>query len=199
MGQNQPPDSDASIDIKLVFQVTHGNKQAFNLLVDKYQHRVLSLVRRYIDDPIEAVDVVQEVFIKTYRALPNFRGDCAFYTWLYRIAINTAKNYAITHVKKTFESDVDFSEIEFLIESKHIAQNNQPELLLYRDELDLVISDVLDALPAELKMTLQLRDIDGLTYEEIANVMSCPIGTVRSRIYRARDAIHRRIKPMIKG
>lgn len=189
--------TDPKDDMKVVFAVADGDEQAFNTLVQKYQGRVMSLVRRYIDDPIEAVDVVQEVFIKSFRALPNFRGDCAFYTWLYRIAVNTAKNHAVAHHRKYAEINKDISELEFLIEPGADGLSKQPEFLLYRSEINGAIDEIVSGLPEDLRMALKLRDMDGLTYDEIAHIMSCPIGTVRSRIYRARDTIHRKIKPML--
>lgn len=195
--QQEPP-AQHIIDLAIISQVISGDKHAYALIVDKYQHRVMTLVRRYINDPIEAIDVVQEVFLRVYKALPKFRGDSHFYTWLYRIAINTAKNYAITNMNKKIDSMLDFTEYELLLDLKHFNQLYQPDHETYLEEVEQFMQQALDELPVDLKMTLKLREIDGLTYEEISNVMECPIGTVRSRIFRARENLQKRVHLNLK-
>lgn len=188
--------SHISIDARLIKKVQHGDKQAFDQLVQKYQCRILKLVSRYIHEPADAMDIAQESFIKAYRALNKFRGDSAFYTWLYRIAINTAKNHVITEAKKSFDSTIEIQDAEMSVNRNVIKEYSVPEKNLLDDELETVINEVIKKLPDDLKMAITLREVDGLTYEEIAGVMDCPIGTVRSRIFRAREAIERRIKPL---
>jgi RNA polymerase sigma-70 factor (ECF subfamily) len=189
------PESD--IDQQLVERVQKGDKRAFDLLVLKYQHKVLAVVGRLIRDHSEAQDVAQEAFIKAYRALPNFRGDSAFYTWIYRIAINTAKNYLVARNRRPPASDLDVEEAEFFSGNEAIHEMNTPEHNLLRDELQETIEQAFADLPADLRTAVTLREIDGLSYEEIADVMQCPVGTVRSRIFRAREAIDKRIKPLV--
>lgn len=194
MTAQQAPD----IDQQLVERVQKGDKRAFDLLVIKYQHKVMAVISRLIRDHAEAQDVAQEAFIKAYRALPNFRGDSAFYTWIYRIAINTAKNHIVARNRRPPSSDLDVEEAEFYSGNDAIHEMNTPERNLLRDELHLTIDQAFQDLPTDLRTAVTLREIEGLSYEEIAEVMECPVGTVRSRIFRAREAIDRRIKPLVE-
>jgi RNA polymerase sigma-70 factor (ECF subfamily) len=190
-------DSQVSADQLLVERVQAGDKTAFDLLVKKYQHKIIGLISRYIYDHHEAMDVAQEAFIKAYRALPNFRGDSAFYTWLYRIAINTAKNYLVARGRRPPDTDIDADDAQYFESDSDLRQIENPENALYRDELQRVINQVLDRLPEDLRVALTLREFEGLSYEEIAKVMDCPVGTVRSRIFRAREAIDNEIAPLL--
>jgi RNA polymerase sigma-70 factor (ECF subfamily) len=190
-------DSQVSADQLLVERVQAGDKTAFDLLVKKYQHKIIGLISRYIYDHHEAMDVAQEAFIKAYRALPNFRGDSAFYTWLYRIAINTAKNYLVARGRRPPDTDIDADDAQYFEADSDLRQIENPENALYRDELQRVINQVLDRLPEDLRVALTLREFEGLSYEEIAKVMDCPVGTVRSRIFRAREAIDNEIAPLL--
>ncbi|MCK9468752.1 MAG: RNA polymerase sigma factor RpoE [Porticoccaceae bacterium] len=193
MDADQAPDSDK----QLVERVQKGDKRAFDLLVLKYQYKVHAIVSRFIRDFDEVNDVVQEAFIKAYRAIGNFRGDSQFYTWLYRIAVNTAKNYLVARNRRPPSSDVDVDDAEFYSGSDMLKDVDSPENLLYRDELQKVVLDAIDSLPEDLRTAVTLREFDGLSYEEIATVMECPVGTVRSRIFRAREAIDNRIKGLM--
>jgi len=184
-------------DAELVERVQRGDKRAFDLLVIKYQSKILSIVSRFISDNAEINDVAQDAFIKAYRALPNFRGESAFYTWLYRIAINTAKNYLTAKGRRPPASDIDSQEAESFGVGVALQENASPESLMMRDQLKKVIFDTIDELPEDLKTAITLREIDGLSYEEIAESMDCPVGTVRSRIFRAREAIDDKIRPLI--
>ena len=184
-------------DRQLVARVQKGDSRAFDLLVIKYQHRILALVGRYISDFAEAQDVTQEAFIKAYRALPSFRGDSQFYTWMYRIAVNTTKNYLVSRGRKTPTRDIDLDDAEFFADEAKMKDIETPDSLIQRDELRQVVFDAIDALPEELRMAVTLRELDGLSYEEIAEVMDCPIGTVRSRIFRAREAIDKKMQPLL--
>ncbi|WP_430463037.1 RNA polymerase sigma factor RpoE [Thalassolituus sp. LLYu03] len=184
-------------DRQLVARVQKGDKRAFDLLVIKYQHRILSLVSRFIPDFAEAQDVTQESFIKAYRALPGFRGESQFYTWMYRIAVNTAKNYLVSRGRKTPTRDIDLDDAEFFAGEANMRDIETPDGLLQRDQLQKVVFEAIEALPEELRMAVTLRELDGLSYEEIAEVMDCPIGTVRSRIFRAREAIDRKMQPLL--
>lgn len=185
-------------DLSIVERVRAGDKDAFELLVQKYQFRIIKLVSRYVQDPSEALDVAQESFIKAFRALDKFRGDSAFYTWLYRIAINTAKNYAISQNRRYLEADIEMIDLEKTLNKVALKEFGTPERLLLKDEIESVVYSVIDQLPKELKTAITLREMEGLSYEEIAGVMACPIGTVRSRIFRAREAIEKKIRPLIK-
>jgi len=184
-----------AVDQDLVKRVQRGDKTAFDLLVRKYQHKVIKLVSRYVYDPSDAHDVAQEAFIKAYRALPGVRGDSAFYTWLYRIAINTAKNHVAARNRAPVSSVSEFgnedSEVDF---SARLSDIDTPEALLLTDEVRRTILSAIDALPQDLRTALILREIEGMSYEEIAKTMECPVGTVRSRLFRARDTIDAELK-----
>ncbi|MGH1371817.1 MAG: RNA polymerase sigma factor RpoE [Cellvibrionaceae bacterium] len=184
-------------DQQLVERVQKGDKRAFDLLVLKYQHKMVSVVGRYIHDSHEVYDVVQEAFIKAYRALGNFRGDSQFYTWLYRIAINTAKNYLVSRGRRPPATDVDVEDAEYYSGSDLLKDVDTPESNLFRDELKAEVDSAIKELPEDLRTAVTLREMEGLSYEEIADVMGCPVGTVRSRIFRARDAIDKRIAPLV--
>ena len=192
-------DSQANTDQLLVERVQAGDKRAFDLLVKKYQHKIIGLISRYIYDHHEAMDVAQEAFIKAYRALPNFRGESAFYTWLYRIAINTAKNHLVARGRRPPDTDVDAEEAQYFESDSDLRDIENPENALYKDELERVINQVLERLPEDLRVALTLREFEGLSYEEIAKVMDCPVGTVRSRIFRAREAIDNEIAPLLRN
>ncbi len=184
-------------DLELVRRAQAGERAGFDLLVHKYQHRVAHLVGRYVRDAAEVEDVAQEVFLKAYRGLANFRNESAFYTWLYRIAVNTAKNYAGAVARRATEQAVDAHEAEGSHSAALLRDSATPERELASDEIQRAITATLEGLPTELREALVLREMDGLTYDEIAAVMECPIGTVRSRIFRAREAIDRRIEPLL--
>ena len=186
-----------STDQQLVDQVMAGNKNAFNLLVMRYQHRVAALIARFVQDPQEVEDVAQEAFIKAYRALPLFRGDSAFYTWLYRIAVNTAKNYLVARSRRPPAQDLEIDEVEPTETGSVLREIESPEGSLSTSELKAVIELALDSLPEELKTAFILREFSGLSYEDIAEVMDCPVGTVRSRIFRAREVIDRKIRELM--
>ena len=187
-------------DLVLVQRVQRGDKTAFDLLVRKYQHKVVKLVTRYLRNPADAEDVAQEAFIKAYRAMPQFRGDSAFYTWLYRIAINTAKNAIVSRDRNPVEFDLDMQAIE---ESQsmqaRLADTTTPESLLQTEEIRTTVNQAIDALPEDLRTAIVLRELEGLSYEDIALAMECPVGTVRSRIFRAREAIDRRLSEVFEG
>ncbi|NRD72983.1 RNA polymerase sigma factor RpoE [Shewanella sp. VB17] len=185
-------------DQQLVERVQQGDKNAFNLLVQKYHNKVMSLVSRYVRNQADVGDVAQEAFIKAYRALPNFRGESAFYTWLYRIAVNTAKNHLVAQGRRAPANDIDAEDAEYYDGSDALKEFASPERLMMSEQIQEMIFDTLDALPEELKMAISLRELDGMSYEEIANVMDCPVGTVRSRIFRAREAIDKVLKPMLE-
>ena len=184
-------------DQLLVRRVQKGDRQAFDLLVIKYQHKILALISRYIRDRSEVEDVAQEAFIKAYKALPRFRGDSAFYTWLYRIAINTAKNHLVTLGRRPPGSDVEIADAEHFSGESRLKDIATPENNLFRDELQQMVEQAIRQLPEDLKTAVTLREYDGLTYEEIADIMDCPVGTVRSRIFRAREAIDKQIYPLL--
>lgn len=188
--------SNAKVDQELVKRVQAGDKAAFDLLVKKYQHKLVKLIMRYVHDPSEALDVAQESFIKAYRALPRFRGDSSFYTWLYRIGINTAKNHLVAQGRRPPESDIDAQDAEQYDFDSRLKMQETPEALAERDEIERTIYEAIDALPDDLKQAIALREFEGLSYEDIALAMDCPIGTVRSRIFRAREAIDKRLKQL---
>jgi RNA polymerase sigma-70 factor (ECF subfamily) len=187
----------AQSDIDLVKRVQKGDKKAFDPLVIKYQQRIANLISRFIRDPDEVLDVTQEAFIKAYRALPNFRGDSQFYTWLYRVAINTAKNHLATLSRRPPQGDIEAEIAEQMDMGTRLKEQETPERLAEEADLKAVILESIDKLPEELKTALILREIDGLSYDEIAEAMDCPIGTVRSRIFRAREAVDKAIKPLM--
>ena len=195
---NQPRMSDREVDQQLVERAQRGDKQAFELLVVKYQRKLERLLSRVIRDPAEIEDVAQEAFIKAYRALPNFRGDSAFYTWLYRIGINTAKNYLIALGRRAPTStEFDSEEAEGFEDAAGLRDINTPESELASKQIAQTVNDAIAALPEELRTAITLRELDGLSYEEIAQIMSCPIGTVRSRIFRAREAVAEKLRPQL--
>ncbi len=190
--------NDREIDQQLVERVQHGDKQAFNLLVVKYERRLTRLLSRYVRNPHEVEDVVQEAFIKAYRALSTFRGDAAFYTWLYRIGINTAKNYLMARGRRVPNtSEFDVEESESFEEGNNLHELNTPENELLSKEVARVVNEAMAALPEDLRAAISLREMEGLSYEEIAEAMGCPIGTVRSRIFRAREAIAAKLRPIL--
>lgn len=185
------------IDQRLVEKVQKGDNRAFDLLVKKYQHRIIALISRFISDHHEQQDVAQETFIKAYRALKNFRGDSAFYTWLYRIAINTAKNHLVFQGRRPPGTDIEMEDAQNLGMPGHIIDSSAPEDNLMRDQLEETIFTALAKLPEDLRVAVSLRELDGLSYEEIAEVMQCPVGTVRSRIFRAREALDKAMSPLL--
>lgn len=191
--------SEQEIDQQLVERVQRGDQAAFDILVKKYQHKIMSLISRYVKQPGDVADVAQEAFIKAYRALPNFRGESAFYTWLYRIAVNTAKNYLVSRSRKPPSTDIDAQEAEFLDDGHGLKDIASPESQMLSEEIKQTVLEAIEALPDDLKQAITLRELDGMGYEEIAITMDCPIGTVRSRIFRAREAIDKKLKPLLEG
>ncbi|HEX7251066.1 MAG TPA: RNA polymerase sigma factor RpoE [Burkholderiales bacterium] len=190
--------SDREIDRQLVVRAQSGDKQAFELLVEKYQRKLARLLSRFIRDPAEVEDVTQEAFIKAYRALPAFRGDSAFYTWLYRIGINTAKNYLMAMGRRAPTStEIEAEEAEGFEEGEQLRDINTPESVLLSSEIAKTVNSTIEQLPEELRTAIQMREIDGMSYEDIAKAMDCPIGTVRSRIFRAREAIAEQLRPLL--
>jgi RNA polymerase sigma-70 factor (ECF subfamily) len=187
-------------DLVLVKRVQRGDKTAFDLLVRKYQHKVVKLVLRYVRNPAEAEDIAQEAFIKAYRALPQFRGDSAFYTWMYRIAINTAKNSLASRDRSPIAYDLDLTDPEesHSVQTK-LQDPDTPEGMALTEEIRGIVNSAIEGLPEELKTAIVLRELDGLSYEEIAAAMECPVGTVRSRIFRAREAIDKRLREVFEG
>ncbi len=192
-----PASNSQESDQQLVKRVQKGDKAAFDLLVLKYQFRVQAVVGRYIKDSSEVLDISQEAFIKAYRAIGNFRGDSQFYTWLFRIAVNTAKNYLVSRSRRPPSEDIDYQEAENFGISDTLQEVDNPEGELFRSELEKIVFDTMDALPEDLRVAISLRELDGLSYEEIADIMDCPVGTVRSRIFRAREAINEKIQPLM--
>lgn len=184
-------------DQELVRRVQAGDQSAFNLLVLKYQHRVLKLVGRFVHDATEAEDVAQEAFLKAYRALSSFRGDSAFYTWLYRIAINTAKNALVSQRRRPVDFDLDLQDPEQFERQAKLKESDTPEGVLLTEEIREVVERAMEQLPEDLRTAIVLRELEGLSYEEIAEAMDCPVGTVRSRIFRAREAIDKKLKPLL--
>jgi len=185
------------VDQELVVRVQKGDKRAFDLLVLKYQHKVVNLISRYIRDHSEVYDVAQEAFIKAYRALPQFRGESAFYTWMYRIAINTAKNYLVSQGRKLPSIDIDAQDAEQFEGESGLKDNDTPERIALKDEIETTVLKAIEDLPEDLRTAITLRELEGLSYEEIAETMQCPVGTVRSRIFRAREAIDKRLQPLL--
>ena len=186
------------LDEDLVLRVQRGDKSAFDFLVIKYQHRIIQLVNRYVKDPSEAQDVAQEAFIKAYRALGNFRGDSAFYTWLYRIAINTAKNYLVSRSRRNSDYQVDIQDAEVFENAPQLQGMETPERHLLNQEIVDTIQEAIDKLPEDMRTAIMLREFEGMSYEEIAEAMDCPVGTVRSRIFRAREAIDNKLNPLLE-
>lgn len=188
-----------SVDQKLVERIQQGDKAAFDVLVLKYQNKIVKLIARYVRDPNETLDVAQETFIKAYRALGNFRGESAFYTWLYRIAINTAKNYLVSQGRRPPDTDIDAEDAAQFEGESGLKEGDSPELLVQKDELEQVIWQTIEELPEDLRTAITLRELEGLSYDDIAEAMACPIGTVRSRIFRAREAIDKRLRPLLEA
>jgi len=186
------------LDAELVKRVQAGDKAAFDILVQKYQHKVVNLINRFVSDQTECYDIAQDAFIKAYRAIGNFRGDSQFYTWLYRIAANTAKNHLASRARKSPSYSVDAEDAEHYEGESGLKDYTTPENLLLTDEIERTVFQAIEELPDDLKSAIMLREIEGLSYEEIAEVMDCPIGTVRSRIFRARDAIDRELRPLLE-
>ena len=187
----------ADSDQTLVERVQRGDKAAFDMLVRKYQHKIVKLVTRYVHDGTEALDVAQEAFIKAYRAIHGFRGDSAFYTWLYRIAINTAKNHLVAEGRRPLDHGVDLQDPEQYDMQARLRDVDTPERLLLTDEIQKTVEQAIEELPEDLRTAIVLRELEGLSYEEIAEKMGCPVGTVRSRIFRAREAIDERLRPLL--
>lgn len=185
------------VDRQLVERAQRGDKHAFDVLVRKYQHKIIKLVSRYVRDPSETQDVAQEAFIKAYRALGKFRGESAFYTWLYRIAINTAKNYLVSQGRRPPDTDIDAEDAVQYEGAAALKTTHSPERMVLKDEIETTIYRAIEDLPEDLRTAITLRELEGLSYEEIAQAMDCPIGTVRSRIFRAREAIDKKIEPLL--
>jgi RNA polymerase sigma-70 factor (ECF subfamily) len=190
--------SNQSSDKKLVKRVQKGDKGAFDLLVLKYQHKIVNLVMRYVRDPDLALDITQEAFIKAYRALPRFRGDSAFYTWMYRIAVNTAKNHLAAQRRRPMDVELDLQDPEQYDLHAKLKETDTPEGVTLSNELKEIVERAIAALPEDLRTAIILRELEGMSYEEIAQTMECPVGTVRSRIFRARDAIAKKVGPLTR-
>lgn len=189
--------SEQEKDLEIVQKVQKGDKNAYQLLVVKYQKRISYLVSKYVKNSGDVADVTQEIFIRAYRGLHNFRGDSAFYTWLYRIGINTSKNYLMERTRKQADSAVDVDDAEFYEGNEGLKNNATPERNLMRDQLEKVLFEALESLPEDLRIAISLRELDGMSYEDISSIMECPIGTVRSRIFRAREALDKAIAPLM--
>ncbi|MBB1273119.1 MULTISPECIES: RNA polymerase sigma factor RpoE [Psychromonas] len=190
--------NERELDLQLIQRIQNGEQQAFALLVRKYQTRVANILTRYVRSSGDIPDVSQEVFIKVYKSLPNFRGDSAFYTWLFRITVNTAKNYLTSQSRRPPASDIDAEEADSYDGSGALKDDANPEAILHSQEVKQVILKVIGDLPDELKSAITLRELEGMSYDEIAQIESCPIGTVRSRIFRAREAIDKQLKPLLE-
>ncbi len=186
------------LDAELVKRVQQGDTAAFDLLVQKYQHKVINLISRFVSDQAECQDIAQDAFIKAFRAIGNFRGESQFYTWLYRIAANTAKNHLASRARKSPSYAVDVEDAEHFEGESGLKEFANPESMLLTDEIKATVFSAIEKLPDDLKSAITLREIDGLSYEEIADVMDCPIGTVRSRIFRARDVIDKELRPLLE-
>jgi len=186
-----------SSDQALVERGQRGDKSAFDVLVLRYQHKVVKLIMRYVRDQAEALDVAQEAFLKAYRAIPRFRGDSAFYTWLYRISINTAKNHLVAARRRPLDYDLDIQDPEQYDMHARLKDVETPEGALLSEEIRETVNQAIEALPEDLRTAIMLRELEGMSYEEIATAMECPVGTVRSRIFRAREAIDKRLKPLL--
>jgi RNA polymerase sigma-70 factor (ECF subfamily) len=199
MAEVEPSQSskEGELDQELVRRVQRGDSAAFDLLVRKYQHRIVGLIGRYVSDWSECQDVAQETFLRAYRALGNFRGDAQFYTWLHRIAVNTAKNHLVSSNRRPPTDDIDIEDAEQYASGLRLRDNDTPERELMRQQLEQTVMRAVEALPDELRVAITLREVDGLSYEEIATKMGCPIGTVRSRIFRAREAIDQEMRPLM--
>ena len=197
MAEGTPKDPTQELDLELVRRAQRGDSAAFDLLVRKYQHRITGLIGRYIADWSECQDVAQETFMRAYRALGNFRGDAQFYTWLHRIAVNTAKNHLVAHNRRPPTDDIDAGDAEQYDLGIRLRDTDTPEREAMREELERTVMKAVDGLPEELRVAITLREVDGLSYEEIAQKMDCPIGTVRSRIFRAREAIDVELRPLL--
>ena len=191
--------SEKAADQALVERVQRGDKKAFDVLVLKYQHKVANLISRYIRDQAEVLDVTQEAFIKAYRALPKFRGDSAFYTWLYRVAINTAKNHLAAQSRRPPGDDIEADTAEQMDFGTKLKEGDTPERMALQREIAETVQQAMDELPDDLRTAITLRELEGLSYDEIAQAMECPIGTVRSRIFRAREAIDTKLRPLLEG
>ena len=197
MAETSPMDSTQELDLELVRRVLRGDSAAFDLLVRTYQHRITALIGRYVADWSECQDVAQDTFLRAYRALGNFRGDAQFYTWLHRIAVNTAKNHLVAHNRRPPTDDIDAGDAEQYDLGIRLRDTDTPEREAMREELERTVMKAVDGLPEELRVAITLREVDGLSYEEIAQKMDCPIGTVRSRIFRAREAIDVELRPLL--
>jgi RNA polymerase sigma-70 factor (ECF subfamily) len=196
-GQTETSRDSGVSDIALVKRVQQGDRSAFDLLVVKYQHKLIKLIMRYVRDPSEAMDVAQEAFLKAYRAAPSFRGDSAFYTWLYRIAINTAKNHLVAAGRRPIHYNLDTQNPEQVEMLTDLREMDTPEGIAQSDEIQAAVNKAIGGLPEELRTAILLREIEGMSYEEIAQTMECPVGTVRSRIFRAREAIDKHVAPLL--
>ena len=196
MAEDQPSQL---VDHELVQRVQRGDSAAFDLLVRKYQHRIVALIGRYVSDWSECQDVAQETFLRAYRALGNFRGDAQFYTWLHRIAVNTAKNHLVASNRRPPTGDIDIADAEQFDSGVRLRDNDTPERELMRQQMEQTVMRAVEALPEELRVAITLREAEGMSYEEIASRMDCPIGTVRSRIFRAREAIDQELRPLLDG
>ena len=198
-GHGSPRMSEADADLELVRRVQAGQKNAFDLLVRKYQHKVFAIISRYVHNHAEAQDVAQDTFLRAYRALANFRGESAFYTWLYTIATNTAKNHLVSMGRRPPGDDIQIDDAAQFESAMRLRDPATPEREMMRQEIERAVTSAVDKLPEELRQAITLREVDGLSYEEIAQAMNCPIGTVRSRIFRARDAIDQNLRPLLDG